>query len=989
MQRAKKKLHVDTFPFLAVLLCAMGSLILLLMVMDRRAKTVTRNKLAMELEARQEARTAESGKLRTVKLAELTALRQAEWEKERDKLHQTLLAQEQELRDKLAGMASEADGTAKKLELKQSDFITLQQKLAREYQRLLQERHDLTEKKTTALTTEEKKETLVKGQMQRLTLELLQMEKALLDLKELKSRPSDAFSLVPYRGKQGDNRRPVYVECFSEGMVMHPNRTVIGRGGLTVEQFRQEIQRRAVVLEREKPPDRRAHAPPPTNPNAYVLFLVRPEGVETYYLAQNALRGYAIDYGYELVESTWVFDFGNEEAVAQQPWHNDGRGPGKSRPLFAFSGPGSGGSFGNGLVGPPGTEYGPGSPGSGPPGSGYPGGPGTSTSGLFGPPGSGLTRPGVPGTPGNGGPGGPFAGPPGSGPGGPGLTGPGGPGTPGNGGPGGPFAGPPGSGPGNGGLRAQGGPFGGPPGSVTGIPEAPGPGGSLPPGASFNGPPGTGGPSLGPPMASIPGGIPGQPGSGLPGSGSLTPNGGPPGTGLAVLGLPGSGSPGSGGPGTGLPGSGSPTANTGTPGMPGSGLPGTGSPGSGLPGVGAPGTGMPGSGIPTANGGGTGLPGTGLPGSGLPGSGLPGSGAPGTGTGMPQVAYGQGSSTVGLPPGSIAIDPASPNFQANAPTRTGTDTTGQFANGNQGQGTPGQPGSPGKPGYTTWSPGSVSSMGMSGPAGSSGQPGMLQQALFPQSPVNPNDPTRSQAQGTPASPGGFGVPSVGGPASGGSGNPGAAPGDPLRAPGQYASNSGSASGDGSSGFSRSPGGGSGSPGGGSAGGGTDGGPPGSPTNIGSAPAGPGGGSPGKTAPGTAVSENVVQGPGGGILSGSMGAGGTPSRSAKPGPPPLGRLLANHDYVITVECLADGVMIYPRYELYPMNPAENQKNVEQALVRTIQQMIARRQASVRQGETAYRPMIQLQVEPDGLRSYYWIYPALQELRIPMYRENLEN
>ena len=37
MRRRRHKLEVSTFPFLAVLLCAMGSLILLLLVIDRRA----------------------------------------------------------------------------------------------------------------------------------------------------------------------------------------------------------------------------------------------------------------------------------------------------------------------------------------------------------------------------------------------------------------------------------------------------------------------------------------------------------------------------------------------------------------------------------------------------------------------------------------------------------------------------------------------------------------------------------------------------------------------------------------------------------------------------------------------------------------------------------------------------------------------------------------------------------------------------------------
>jgi hypothetical protein len=38
MRRPRKHLEVSTFPFLAVLLCAMGALILVLMAMDRKAR---------------------------------------------------------------------------------------------------------------------------------------------------------------------------------------------------------------------------------------------------------------------------------------------------------------------------------------------------------------------------------------------------------------------------------------------------------------------------------------------------------------------------------------------------------------------------------------------------------------------------------------------------------------------------------------------------------------------------------------------------------------------------------------------------------------------------------------------------------------------------------------------------------------------------------------------------------------------------------------
>ena len=120
MRRSKKKLHVDTFPFLAVLLCAMGSLIFLLLVMDKRAKAVTRAKISKEIEAR---RLERSGKL-AEQSAEAKARQEAEWKSQRDNLHKILQEQERELHSQLASMSREAQGKTEDLEKKKVEAQT-------------------------------------------------------------------------------------------------------------------------------------------------------------------------------------------------------------------------------------------------------------------------------------------------------------------------------------------------------------------------------------------------------------------------------------------------------------------------------------------------------------------------------------------------------------------------------------------------------------------------------------------------------------------------------------------------------------------------------------------------------------------------------------------------------------------------------------------------------------------------------------------------
>src|SRR2546428_13334535 len=85
MTLRRNTMQVASFPYLAVLLCSMGSLILLLLVIDRRAKVVMRAK-ALQAIRQMEAEDAKD-----------SAERAAEWEQRRRALHDQLQQQKQEL----------------------------------------------------------------------------------------------------------------------------------------------------------------------------------------------------------------------------------------------------------------------------------------------------------------------------------------------------------------------------------------------------------------------------------------------------------------------------------------------------------------------------------------------------------------------------------------------------------------------------------------------------------------------------------------------------------------------------------------------------------------------------------------------------------------------------------------------------------------------------------------------------------------------------
>ena len=118
---------------------------------------------------------------------------------------------------------------------------------------------------------------------------------------------------------------------------------------------------------------------------------------------------------------------------------------------------------------------------------------------------------------------------------------------------------------------------------------------------------------------------------------------------------------------------------------------------------------------------------------------------------------------------------------------------------------------------------------------------------------------------------------------------------------------------------------------------------------------------------------------------ALGAGTKPNR---PAPARPSMLLGSRDWIIPIECTADALVLYPARLRIPLGTLPQGGVRDNQLVQAVQQMIERRQASVRPGEPPYRPILRFLVRPGGLRSYYVAYPLLQPLEVPMTRENLD-
>jgi len=294
MRRPRHKLQVSTFPFLAVLLGAMGSLIFLLLVMDRRAKLVALNKAR----AAQEARRTE--------LSKADQARHEDWERQRHALHETLAARDRTLHDQLLTVDRELRQTSQQLETETGQQRKLQTLLEAEQARLTKTRDALRERQAASLQSTHLEATS-KEELARLTRDLLDLEQTLDSLKRWKKQERPAYSLVPYGGARGANRIPIYVECTNAGLMFLPDGARLTGGDRDILPFRQEVEKRhGPLVKAEKRND--PFQPDPASLKPYVLFLIRPNGIESFYRGQNALRGFEIDFGYELVDAQWALD---------------------------------------------------------------------------------------------------------------------------------------------------------------------------------------------------------------------------------------------------------------------------------------------------------------------------------------------------------------------------------------------------------------------------------------------------------------------------------------------------------------------------------------------------------------------------------------------------------------------------------------------------------------------------------------------------------
>ncbi|MEM9365664.1 MAG: hypothetical protein AAGD07_06675 [Planctomycetota bacterium] len=290
-RRPRATLSPSLFPFLAVLVCTLGTLILLLALVAQQAKE---NRQRETAESTPEPTVDDESVLAT-RLTAVSAKRLIDEETFRT---ESLVAQRdkqtaemESLRDQLTGVEAHSVRLREKL-----------RQLNAEIESVMSEAEPVSLDVSALERTQEK-------------IEALKAE-----IEELKANPPSErprVVIVPHMGPNSTPRRPIYLECTSSGVTVWPEDVKISR--------RQLAAAAQVASPSANPLDAalrsvRLHAlqnygdavPP------YPLLIVRPDGIKSYELARANMKDWDDQFGYELIPDDMDLAMGPSDPVLKR-----------------------------------------------------------------------------------------------------------------------------------------------------------------------------------------------------------------------------------------------------------------------------------------------------------------------------------------------------------------------------------------------------------------------------------------------------------------------------------------------------------------------------------------------------------------------------------------------------------------------------------------------------------------------------------------------
>lgn len=284
-------------PFLAVMLCTMGTLLVLLVVLVQRAA----HHASQPAVDPSQLLAVEQPPV-PIPVAVPTPVQENADDQERlkEELEQVAAYQQQlkELKDE-ANKRLEQERA--KLSHSEEHMRRLQEELAK--LSIADEQLKQTEANQTIDQEQAKKEA------DRLEQLVIDTTKQLEVLREDAPQGKRSYAIIPYKGQNGTYRKPIYIECSSKGVVLHPEGLVLSEEDFLAPNWPGNPLASALRASREYLNNKAAADGAPEPPDPYPLLIVRPSGIKAYALARTAISSWDSDYGYEFVEEDMKLSF--------------------------------------------------------------------------------------------------------------------------------------------------------------------------------------------------------------------------------------------------------------------------------------------------------------------------------------------------------------------------------------------------------------------------------------------------------------------------------------------------------------------------------------------------------------------------------------------------------------------------------------------------------------------------------------------------------
>jgi len=263
---------ISLFPFLAVLICTMGALVPLLLAMTRTAR--------LQAEAAAIARAAQQA-------AKYGAAVRMQREDARGRIGQLKRTREQtaaQLADARLELGHLEDHT-RRLRTQLGQY----ENTVKEFDRLENVDHPRLAQ--------------TQAELERLRRQIGVTQQQVAEARKAAAGHNRCYAVVPYEGPNQTHRRPIYIECRADAVVLQPEGIV-----LTDADFDGPMgpgNPLAAALRAAREHLLAAHDFDPNAGEPYPLLLVRPEGINAFYAARAAMKSWGGDFGYELIGDDW------------------------------------------------------------------------------------------------------------------------------------------------------------------------------------------------------------------------------------------------------------------------------------------------------------------------------------------------------------------------------------------------------------------------------------------------------------------------------------------------------------------------------------------------------------------------------------------------------------------------------------------------------------------------------------------------------------